>query len=198
MSARNAPDVAGHAWPDLPDNCHACLIYDNPAQRDAVVRAYLETGLRQGQAVRYFTDETPEDVVRSWLPEDVLPEASDKVRIAAAVSVYCPDGEFDPHRMVEGMIPKYELARKAGFTGLRSAGEMTWALRGLPGSDRLLEYEALLNTLESDFPHLGMCQYDARRFDGATLFHVLRIHPYVVAGDRVVWNPYFDADQRAS
>ncbi|HEU68774.1 MAG TPA: hypothetical protein ENN53_06150 [Candidatus Acetothermia bacterium] len=30
-----------------------------------------------------------------------------------------------------------------GFTGLRVTGERTWVLRGLPGSERLIEYEAL-------------------------------------------------------
>jgi len=41
----------------------------------------------------------------------------------------------------------------------------------------LIEYEMMLNTVESDFPHSGMCQYDARLFDGATLFRVLQVHP---------------------
>ena len=54
---------------------------------------------------------------------------------------------------------------------------MTWALKGIPGSERILEYEALLGTIVAGFPHSGMCQYDARRFDGATLLNVLKSTP---------------------
>jgi hypothetical protein len=32
-----------------------------------------------------------------------------------------------------------------GFTGLRSSGEMTWALGDDAGCDRVIEYEALLD-----------------------------------------------------
>jgi hypothetical protein len=184
----------GLAWDELPDSCHACLIFDDPAQRDATVRDYLGAGLGRGELVRYFTDVTPPDVVESWVSvEGGVTWARDNgpLRIMSAEAVYCPEGQFDPRRMIAAMIPAYERARTAGFTGVRSAGEMTWALRGIPGSDRLLEYEALLNTVDYPFPHMGMCQYDARQFDGATLFRVLRVHPYVVAGNHVVWNPYY-------
>jgi hypothetical protein len=36
-----------------------------------------------------------------------------------------------------------------------------------------------------------MCQYDARRFDGATLYKVLQVHPYMVAQGQLVQNPYY-------
>lgn len=188
-----ATDRPVYAWDELPSTCHACFIYDDRAQRDAVVRGYLRAGLARGELVRYFTDETPPDVVESWLAGQARAVTTEEpgVRIAPAESVYCPDGRFDARRMIGSMIPGYERARAAGFTGVRSTGEMTWALRGIAGSDRLMEYEALLNTVDYPFPHIGMCQYDARRFDGATLFHVLQVHPFIVTGDQVVWNPYY-------
>lgn len=182
------------AWVELPDNCHACLIYDSTGQRDAIASAYLAAGLGQGQLVRYFSDGTPPEVIESWVARDGVetPVTDDgPLRVLDAERAYCPDGSFEPEAMVARMPIGYERAREAGFSGVRTCGEMTWALRGIPGSDRLMEYEALLNTITTTFPHMGMCQYDARKFDGATLFGVLRVHPYVVAGDRVVWNPYY-------
>jgi hypothetical protein len=68
---------------------------------------------------------------------------------------------------------------------------MTWALKDIPGSDQLLEYEVLLNTVISAFPHTGMCQYDARIFDGASLFKVLQVHPFMIAHGQIVSNPYY-------
>lgn len=192
---------SGFAWDELPPTCHACFIFDDPAQRDAILRSYLGAGLERGELVRYFADVTPPEVVASWVGRDdgaafAMGLAADgPLRIIKAETAYCPDGAFDPRRMISGMIPGYERARQAGFAGVRTAGEMTWALRGIPGADRLMEYESLLNTVEYPFPHLGMCQYDAREFDGATLFRMLQVHPYVVAGDRVVWNPYYNGTE---
>ena len=183
------------AWHELPVNCHACLIYDSDAQRDAIVPGFMRAGLRQGELVRYFADVTTPDVVLSWVSdgEPGPAEATDDgpLRIAEAERAYCPDGRFEPRRVVDRMLPGYELVKAAGFRGVRTIGEMSWALRGLPGSDRLVEYEALINTIETTFPHIGMCQYDARLFDGATLFQMLRVHPHVIAGGRVVRNPYY-------
>jgi hypothetical protein len=186
------------AWVKLPDNCHACLIYDDTPKRDAIVSAYLGAGLREGQLVRYYTDVTPVEVVQCWATHDgVQMKATEDgpLRVIEAERAYCPEGRFEPQKVVARLPIGYDLARAAGFTGVRSSGEMTWALRGIPGSDRLVEYEALLNTMSSAVPHLGMCQYDARQFDGATLFQVLRVHPYLVAGEQVVRNPYFDGPE---
>jgi hypothetical protein len=194
MTTKRAPQAPQLAWAELPDNCHACLIYDSEPLRDAIVGAYLGAGLRKGQLVRYFADETPAETVQSWIARDGAaqePSEDGPFRIAPAERAYCPEGRFEPRKTIAAMVPGYDRARDAGFTGVRSCGEMTWALRGIPGSDQLMEYEALLNTLPDTFPHYGMCQYDARKFNGATLFRVLRVHPYVVAGDQIVWNPYY-------
>jgi hypothetical protein len=37
----------------------------------------------------------------------------------------------------------------------------------------------------------AICQYDASAWDGATLLHVLRVHPMMVVRGQVVENPFF-------
>jgi hypothetical protein len=182
-------------WEDPPGNCHICLIYDSEEQRDAIVRDYLGAGLRKGELVRYFADGTPPTVATMLAEHGRTADSGDGARVqfrfATAAAAYYPDGRFDPQRQIAGMVRNYDLARDDGFPGVRTTGEMTWALGDVPGSDRLVEYETLINTVRHGFPHHGMCQYDARRFDGATIFQVLRVHPQVVAGGHVVQNPYF-------
>jgi hypothetical protein len=74
---------------------------------------------------------------------------------------------------------------------------MSWALRGRPGSHRLVEYEALINTLHPALPTLGICLYDSRLFDGTTLFRVLQAHPYVMNNGQLVQNPFYPAADEA-
>jgi hypothetical protein len=187
--------LLGFTQERFPESSHICLIYENEDQRRKVVAEYLAAGIRQGEVVRYFTDVTTPETVRSWLVEIgvEVPEAEEKgsFTIARADNAYCPNGRFEPQAMIDGCVHRYDLAQQAGYRGVRSAGEMTWIFKGLPGADRLLEYEALLNTVTAAFPHSGMCQYDARVFDGATLFKVLQIHPYMIAQGQVVRNPYY-------
>jgi hypothetical protein len=182
-------------WDTLPPSCHVCLIYDDDEEREEVVAEYLAAGIRKGEQIRYMTDGTLPEKVRSWLEDKgiVVPESGDPAAFGVfdAGGFYCPDGRFDPLRLIQNMPGRFELLKKAGFRGSRACGEMSWALRGIPGSERLTEYENLLNTVGGDFPHNGMCQYDARAFDGATIYRILQMHPLMIAKGQIVRNPFY-------
>ncbi len=176
----------------FPDLHHLCLIYDSEDQRRKIVSEYLAAGLKRGEIVRYFADTTAPDDIYAWLSEmGVRPRDDDSFRIIKAEDSYCPSGRFVPQQVLDNAVARYAAASKAGYTGSRACGEMTWVLKGIPDSDRLLEYEVGLNMIHNDFPRVGMCQYDARLFDGAMLFKVLQVHPYMIAQGQIVRNPYY-------
>ena len=185
----------GYTKEHFPGSCHVCLIYENEEQRQKIVTEYLTAGIEQGEIVRYFTDKSTPETIRLWLVEKGLEisevEKDGAFAIFPAENAYCPNGQFDPQKMIDQSKQRYVQAEKAGYTGSRACGEMSWALKGIPGSDRLLEYEVLLNTVDDPFPHTGMCQYDARLFDGVTLLKILQVHPYIIAQGQVVQNPYY-------
>lgn len=82
------------------------------------------------------------------------------IRTVAAVSgeAYARDGAFDPPRMIALLEHETESALRDGFTALRVTGEMTWALRGLPGSEWLIEYEIALDRFFETHAALALCQ----------------------------------------
>jgi hypothetical protein len=174
---------------------HLCLIYDSEAQRRKIVSEFLAAGLKQGELVRYFADTTSAQEVRAWLLATgiELPKAEEDgaFGIIKAESAYCPSGRFVPLEVIDNMVSRYAMARKGGYRGSRACGEMSWVLRDIPGSDRFLEYEVRINTITETFPYIGMCQYDARLFDGATLFNVLQVHPYMIAQGQILRNPFY-------
>jgi hypothetical protein len=179
----------------FPECHHLCLIYDSEEQRRKTVSEYLATGIRQGELVRYFADTTSKEALRAWLLETGVElskaEEDGHFGIINAESAYCPSGRFVPQEVIEKMVSRYAMARKAGYHGSRACGEMSWALRDIPGADRFLEYEVRINTITETFPYIGMCQYDARLFDGATLFKVLQVHPFMIAQGQIVRNPFY-------
>ncbi len=177
------------------DLWHVCLIFDDEEQRREVVLDYLASALRRGEQVRYLADTQTPEAVLAWLKERGGPDfpaaENDALGVLDAQSFYCRNGCFDPREPV-GMIPAAaEQAVAHGFRGIRITSEMSWALRDIPGTDRVLEYEAMLGTMRIDFPRAGMCQYDSRRFDGALLYKILQLHPAMIAAGQIVRNPFY-------
>lgn len=192
MNKRKQEMEIGFTQEILPGCHHLCLIYDDDAQQRKIVSEYLAAGMKRGEIVRYFTDTTAPDDVRGWFSEmGMALKDDDSFRMVDAESAYCPGGSFVPQQVIDNALSRYSTAKEAGYSGSRVSGEMSWVLRDIPGSKRLLEYEIGLNMIQDDFPHIGMCQYDARLFDGATLFQILQVHPYMVAHGQIVKNPFY-------
>jgi len=102
-----------------------------------------------------------------------------------------PAGRFEPERMIALLRSETEQAVGERYRALRVTGEMSWALKGLPGSDRIVEYEAKLNTFFPGSQCLAICQYDRRRFDPRVLMEVLETHPLAVIGTEIYDNFYY-------
>jgi hypothetical protein len=179
----------------FPQGTHMCLIYDDDNERRGLISKFLGAGIRGGEKVAYFVDTITTDEVRNWLAEmDVeIPrcEASGRFAVTVAEKTYCPNGKFVPEEMLNTLRVYHRGVEDEGYPGCRVSGEMSWALRGIPGSDRLMEYEALVNDVLMTNPITAICQYDARRFDGALVFDVLKVHPMMVVHGQIVRNPYY-------
>lgn len=173
-----------------PEGAHMCFIFRDEAERRSVVADFVRSGLRSGEAVRYFADQaSPADVDR-WLYEHEV-EVGTALETRPAADAYFPDGRFDPDAMCERLRASYTGIREAGYASGRVTGEMTWALRDVPGADRIIEYEQKVNDVVETHPLTAMCQYDANRFSGDVIFAALRVHPYMVMDGHLVRNPYF-------
>jgi hypothetical protein len=179
----------------FPRGTHMCLIFDDEEYRRRIVSEFLAAGLKQREQVRYFTDVNTAEDVLSWFSEIGIkvPQVGqdEPLVMFSAEKAYCPNGRFDPLEVIELMKSRYDKAKNLGYSGTRGCGEMSWALKGIPGSDRLIEFEALINAASETHQFFGICQYDARLFDGATLLNVLKVHPYIIAQGQIVRNPFY-------
>jgi len=177
---------------------HMCLVYRDEADRRSIVAKFVESGLANDERVFYFADTVAPNEVVDWLGgldvdvSDAI--AGRSLTVDEAVATYCPDGTFNPDRMCGTVRGAYTASREEGYSLSRVTGEMTWALRGLPGSEHLMEYEAAVNEVVKTHPITAMCQYDANRFDDETIFEALRVHPYMVMNGQLVKNPYYDEE----
>jgi len=178
-----------------PAGTHMCLIYNDEAERRKIITKFLEGGLKTGEKVAYFVNEISPTDVYAWLEKmDIaIPDKDLDAAFTAAEArkTYCPDGTFIPDRMLAVLRDFYDRSVDHGYPHCRVSGEMGWALKNMPGSDRLMEYESRINDLVTTHPVTAVCQYDANRFDGATILKCLEVHPYMIVHGQVVHNPYY-------
>ena len=176
------------------EGCHICYIYKDEAERHQVMAKYLASGLAAGEKVLYLVDVmTPAELRRNLRKLGVSVSArQESLTIADAASGYCPSGTFYPDEMLS-LIQSFHLQAMAeGYAGSRGTGEMSWCLTGgRANRDDLMSYEARINLILKEHPYTTCCQYDATRFDGATIMDVLRVHPLMIVRGQLFRNPYF-------
>ena len=125
---------------------HVGVFYRGDAERDAFVVPLIGAALAAECGVIYVCDRsTPERVLEQLAGADidVLGAVSrEQVRIVPSHDVYLADGRFDPDHTVDFYADGVARCTSGGYPVTCVVGEMSWSLRGCPGTERLLEYEA--------------------------------------------------------
>lgn len=180
---------------DLGPGDHLCCLYRTEDEHRNLIGPFLKHGLERGEKVIYIVDShTAEEVIGYMEGEGVKVQPyldSGQLSMLIANDAYTRGGRFDPDGMIGLLREETDRAVKEGYSALRVTGEMTWALRGLPGSERLIEYEAKLNEFFRENRCLAICQYDRRRFSPEILEGVLATHPIAVIGEEIYENFYY-------
>jgi len=90
-------------------------------------------------------------------------------------------GVFDPSKVADRILQAADRALEDGYSRLRIAGEMTWALGSQIDIAALVEYELKLTMLAVRGKCTSLCQYNVYRFDAQSLHEIWQNHPYVFA-----------------
>lgn len=165
---------------------HYCGIYRTDEDHRRIVIDFVREGVARGEKMLYLVNIHTTAQLAKLLREAGIDAdgliASGQLTILAAKDAYLKDGEFIPEKMIQLLRETTDAAVAEGYPALRATGEMTWSLSGEPGSERLVEYEAMLNTYFPGSKCIAFCQYDRRRFDSEMLLDILHTHPKVLFG----------------
>ena len=180
---------------DIGQGDHICQIYGSRDEYLHVISHFILIGLRRGEKIVYITDKTsPETILDLLIDIKTEPEfclQTSQVNVLKLHDTYMRGGVFIPGKMIELLRSEEEEAISEGFSGLRVTGEMTWALRGYHGSERLFEYEYMLNEYFPRSKSLAICQYSNKRFEHSVLLDVLRSHPVAIIGKEIYQNIFY-------
>jgi PAS domain S-box-containing protein len=174
---------------------HACLIFDSAEEQHGANAAFVRQGLAAGDRCLCVADTGNVEEIEGGLRARGVDLDGASARRALTItterSTYLARGRFDPEVMGGVLRDAAERAVVDGFRALRIAGEVTWALGGDLGADRIMEYEATVNALLPHVPCLALCHYDRRRFSAEVLRDVIRTHPLALVHGRLCRNFYY-------
>ena len=188
------PDGPAHG--DGAANDHLASIYADREEQFAAAVPFIRQGLERGERCLYIADENSRAAVLNAMRDRGVDV--DAALDSGALSVHTPaetyrrTGEFDRDAMVR--FWEDTLARatdEKGYSGVRAAAEMTWALDGGTDPDLLVDYEAILNSVFSGEAYTVLCQYNGGRFPAEIVRDVIRTHPHVVSDGAVHHNSFY-------
>ena len=166
---------------------HYCGIYRTDEDHRAMIVDFVKDGIARHEKIVYLVHIRTAEQLREMLSAAGIDAAAlvdaGQLVILTANEAYLKDGQFDPDKMIALLEEETDTALAEGYAALRATGEMTWALAGEPGSERLVEYESRVNELFNRSKKCyGLCQYDRRRFDAEMLVDIVQVHPNVLYG----------------
>ncbi len=172
---------------------HIAFLYDSLDERMELLARYFREGVENKELCVFVTPEPTEEVVAAFGKHgfDARPAIKrGSLRIFETSETYLTDGRFVATYMLHNVAQYIENAKKNGYKGLRTAGDMGWASKN-PGSvDETIEYERLINALteQSGEPFIGMCLYPVQKTFGDMEKGVLTTHPSLLFNDGVQHN----------
>lgn len=172
---------------------HVCAFYRGQTERDHILSSYLGAGLRSGdKCVCVLDDGDPEHLRAAVIAEMEAGKSADgQLDIHISQDTYLLGGGFSTSAMLAFWDDVVGAAMAGGYLFSRAVGEMTWALRQMPGVEELFAYESKLNDFLPRYPQVIFCLYDLDRFSGGVLVDILKTHPTVLIGGMVLDNPYY-------
>lgn len=173
---------------------HIIYIYNDDVEKRRTMAKFFQHGFLENDKALYLVDDiSPSELESELLELGVEVEAGQTdFDLRKGHYTLCPDNYFSPDFMLDIVGEYYDQAIQEGYAGARGVGEMSWALvEGRSTVPDLLEYEARLTDILEDHPLTTVCQYDARRFDGALIMDMLSVHPMMIVRGQLVKNPSY-------
>ena len=168
---------------------HICIFYRSEPFLLQNLVPYLASGLRQGE--RCFCVQKPHllPLILAALaalgfdPEHELRRGA--LDLHRDEEFYFSGGRFAPQALMDALERSIDEAIAKGFTGTRTAGELTCALERGPGSpallcDQVVGYEKMVERGFSGKAAIGICQYDAQLFPPQVQQQVLESHRWAI------------------
>ncbi len=176
-------------------NGHAFFLYNDADERHELLAAYLKQGLDNNELCILVTSELPDDILQSFSSLGFDAKTAYKnqsLRIFEMNQTYLPDGHFSAYYMLNNVATFINEAKANGYSGLRTAGEMSWLTERCEFTEDAEAYEQNVNNLcTPDSNFIGLCLYPVQDAFTDILASATRTHPSFVYDGRMQSNEHY-------
>jgi hypothetical protein len=174
---------------------HAFFVYGDDVERLDIISEYFRQGLDKNELCIFVTPETTKEAITNFKKRnldvrDSIEQGS--LRIFEMNSTYLPNGQFVAEYMLSNVRTFIEESKAQGFSGLRTAGEMSWLNDYPESSEQAADYERKVNDLvEPNSNFVGLCLYPMRQQNNGCIKMAASTHPTFILDDQAHRNPAF-------
>lgn len=174
---------------------HICAFFDSREEQYDVLMPYFKEGLdNKEEVITILESHTHHDHCCRLSDAGISVEKkleNGQLKVLASEDTYLQGNSFAADRMYNMLEQVLIDAQEGPYGTVRTCGDMEWALKNLPGTDELMEYEARVNLLTPKYECTLLCVYDINRFSGRAIADVLASHSHVILNGRIHTNPHF-------
>ncbi len=174
---------------------HGCFVYGNDEERISFIVEYFGAAVAQGEKCVYYLHDHKLDDTLLLLEKNGL--LARKLLMGGGLSISgCKDmfyssGSFSPDEALSNHRKQVIDALAKGYRGVRILVDMGWAMGGIDGAERVMEFEARMNYFSGLMDSITVCQYHRGLFPPELIFSAMQTHPVLVRNGVADKNPYY-------
>jgi hypothetical protein len=162
---------------------HAFLAFADDEECWTILSVFTRQGIARDEKVFLNVDVAASAAeVAARVAGDAAAGALDSGQLVVSSAPRFAPGEFDVRHMVDTARQRIDAVVGEGYSGLRSASEMSLTLAPVDSLDQAVEFEVALHqamfTGRRNPRYTALCQWDSRRFGGEPAMQAAReVHP---------------------
>jgi MEDS: MEthanogen/methylotroph, DcmR Sensory domain len=171
---------------------HVCQFYDTAGELAEALIPYFKAGLERQEACRWIAG-GPEEVERANCAMRTAVADFDRRVAAGQMQIMSHEdwlrkcGILSTAEKIQGWLSFKDEALASGYTGLRSAGDLSSIHETT--LDEFLNYERAANRAFKNQPIVSLCAYCLARYSGKTVLDAMQAHSFGLAKQRGGWSP---------
>ena len=170
---------------------HIGHFYQAGGEEEAVLVSFLQTGLEAGEKCVCLIGDGSK---RQGLQNALTAAGIDLERVVKSGQLFVGAGMSEPQQLRD-MLGEILAQIPGQYPMLRWAGVMSWALKKIATTEKLMEWETHCNVVENP-PAVFLCQYELTTFPGNVVIDALRTHPISIISNVLHQNQYYQSPEK--
>lgn len=183
------------AGSQLDETRHVCAFFHSAEEEYRVLLPFIRGGFDSGdKAIHVVSPRRREEHLRRLSEAGIDTAAAQldgQLELQSSTDAYLREGRFDQDRMLQAFEQLASSNQSGRFPLSRIVCQMEWAAGEPSYVDKLIEFEARVNSVWQRNDDAVICVYDLAKFGGDTVIDIVRTHPMIIIGGLLQRNPFF-------